>query len=48
MPNKCEELWAMLGAPGSVHDATLDTLESIDPAGWRVTKSTPLFPKRAE
>jgi methionyl-tRNA synthetase len=48
MPNKCEELWGMLGAPGSVHDATLDTLGSIDPAGWRVTKSTPLFPKRAE
>jgi len=45
MPGKCEELWSMLGAPGSVHDVRLDSIESIDPAGWSVTKSVPLFPR---
>jgi methionyl-tRNA synthetase len=45
MPNKCEELWRMLGAPGSVHDIRFETLSSIDPAGWRVSKGDPLFPK---
>jgi methionyl-tRNA synthetase len=45
MPNKCEELWKMLGAPGSVHDVRFETLSSIDPAGWRVAKGDPLFPK---
>ena len=45
MPNKCETLWSMLGAPGSVHDVTVDSLASLDPAGWKVSKSEPLFPK---
>ena len=45
MPNKCEVLWSMLGAPGSVHDVTIDSLASLDPAGWKVSKSEPLFPK---
>jgi methionyl-tRNA synthetase len=45
MPDKCAELWAMLGAPGAVADARFGTLDSLDPAGWRVSKSTPLFPK---
>jgi methionyl-tRNA synthetase len=45
MPSKCEELWSMLGAPGSVHDQRFDSLESINPAGWRVAKGQPLFPK---
>ncbi|HXV16617.1 MAG TPA: class I tRNA ligase family protein [Gemmatimonadaceae bacterium] len=45
MPAKCEELWQMLGASGSVSELTLETLKELDPAGWRVTKGTPLFPK---
>jgi methionyl-tRNA synthetase len=45
MPAKCEELWAMLGAPGSVHAVTLSGLGAIDSAGWRVRKGEPLFPK---
>jgi methionyl-tRNA synthetase len=45
MPAKCEELWQMLGAPGSVTELTLETLKELDPAGWRVTKGSPLFPK---
>ena len=45
MPAKCEELWQMLGAPGSVSELTLQTLKELDPAGWQVTKGSPLFPK---
>jgi methionyl-tRNA synthetase len=45
MPDKCGELWRMLGAPGKVEESRLDTLDSIDPAGWRVNKSHPLFPR---
>ena len=45
MPAKSEELWRMLGAPGSVHDQRFDSLMEISPAGWRVSKSTPMFPK---
>jgi hypothetical protein len=35
----------MLGAPGSVHDVRFDALELFDPAGWKVKKGEPLFPK---
>jgi len=45
MPGKCDELWRMLGAPGHVSDGTFDSLLSLDPAGWEVTKGEPLFPK---
>ena len=45
MPAKCAELWHMLGAPGAVDGVRLDQLDTIDPAGWRVTKGAPLFPK---
>ena len=47
-PTKAEELWSRLGGPGSVHDQRFDALESLDPAGWRVTKGAPLFPKEAK
>jgi methionyl-tRNA synthetase len=45
MPGKSEELWRQLGGPGSVHDQRFDQLEALDPAGWRVSKGEPLFPK---
>jgi methionyl-tRNA synthetase len=45
MPAKCEELWTSLGAPGSVHDVSFDALKTLEPAGWKVTKGSPLFPK---
>lgn len=45
MPGKCEDLWRTIGAPGSVHDFRFASLDSTDPAGWRVTKVDPLFPK---
>jgi methionyl-tRNA synthetase len=45
MPGKCDDLWRMLGAPSRLHDVTFDSLESLDPEGWKVTKGDPLFPK---
>jgi methionyl-tRNA synthetase len=45
MPKKADELWGQLGAPGSVHDQRFEAVRSLDPAGWRVTKGAPLFPK---
>ena len=47
IPEKSEELWRQLGAPGRVADQRFDGLASIDPAGWRVAKGAPLFPKEA-
>jgi methionyl-tRNA synthetase len=48
MPQKCEELWRQLGAPGSVHQQRFASLGQLDPTGWRVTKGTPLFPKDSD
>jgi methionyl-tRNA synthetase len=45
MPQKCQELWHQLGAPGSVLDQRADALTRYDVTGWRVTKGAPLFPK---
>ena len=45
MPGKCAELWRMLGAPGHLSDVTFDALGLLDPAGWKVSRSEPLFPK---
>lgn len=45
MPERAENLWQQLGAPGSVHAQTFDSVESLDPAGWRVAKGAPLFPR---
>ncbi len=45
MPERAENLWRQLGAPGSVHDQRFDKLDSLDPSGWKVNKGSPLFPK---
>lgn len=45
MPTKAEELWAQLGGAGQVAGVRLDRLAEVDPAGWRVTRAAPLFPK---
>ncbi len=45
MPQKCEELWRQLGAPGSVHEQRFAALPALDPTGWHVDKGSPLFPK---
>ena len=45
MPGKAEELWTQLGAPGRAADVRIDSVASLDPTGWRVTKGAALFPK---
>ncbi|HEY0971917.1 MAG TPA: methionine--tRNA ligase [Gemmatimonadales bacterium] len=45
MPDKAEELWDSLGAPGRAADVRLGALAEIDPTGWRVTKGAAMFPK---
>ena len=45
LPGKAEEIWNTLGGPGSVHDQRIAGLRALDPTGWRVRKSAPLFPK---
>lgn len=47
MPNKATELWRSLGAPGDLAAQRFDALPTLDCAGWRVTKGTPMFPKPA-
>ena len=45
MPNKAEELWKALGAPGSVGEMRFTGLDNLDPTDWKVEKGTSLFPK---
>ena len=45
VPNKAEELWRQLGAPGRVSDQRFDALAGLDATGWRVRKGPPLFPR---
>ena len=47
-PDKAEELWRRLGAPGSVHTQRFASLNEIDPTGWRVEKGPPLYPREAK
>jgi len=45
VPEKAEQLWRQLGAPGRVSDQTFASVADLDPTGWRVQKGAPLFPK---
>ncbi len=45
MPNKAEELWKSLGAPGSPGKMRFNRLDNLDPTGWKVNKGPSLFPK---
>jgi methionyl-tRNA synthetase len=45
MPAKAQELWETLGGPGDVAAQRLAALGRLDPAGWRVTKGSALFPR---
>ena len=47
MPLKAQELWSSLGAQGQVADVRFADAGRLDPAGWRVTKGPPLFPKES-
>jgi len=46
MPNKAEELWKALGAPGSVGKMRFSGLDKLNPTGWKVDKGPSLFPKK--
>jgi methionyl-tRNA synthetase len=46
MPRKAEELWQSLGAAEEIASMTFKRVDALDPAGWRVRKGSPLFPKR--
>jgi methionyl-tRNA synthetase len=46
MPNKSEELWKALGAPGSVSGMRFSGLDKLNPTGWKVQKGPSLFPKK--
>jgi methionyl-tRNA synthetase len=45
MPNKTQQVWAQLGAPGLVADQRFDALAALNVTGWRVQKGDPLFPR---
>lgn len=45
MPQKTAVLWKQLGAPGELKDRRFSTLDSLDVAGWRVSKGEGLFPR---
>lgn len=45
MPSKAQELWTVLGGPGSIGEQRLADLAALDPGGWRVMRSAPLFPR---
>jgi methionyl-tRNA synthetase len=45
VPEKAQELWSQLGAPGAVADQRYDALPNLDVTGWHVRKGEPLFPK---
>jgi methionyl-tRNA synthetase len=45
IPRKSQDLWHLLGAPGSVDEQRIDQTGSLDGAGWRVRRGGALFPK---
>jgi methionyl-tRNA synthetase len=45
MPQKAQELWQQLGAPGPVLAQRSEGVQSLDASGWHVSKGAPLFPK---
>jgi methionyl-tRNA synthetase len=45
MPQKAEELWRQLGAPGSAGATPFADADLLDAAGWRVAKGGGLFPR---
>ncbi|HET7585504.1 MAG TPA: methionine--tRNA ligase [Gemmatimonadaceae bacterium] len=45
MPERSQALWSQLGGAGSVEEQRLDGLATLDTAGWRVSRGSPLFPR---
>jgi methionyl-tRNA synthetase len=48
MPGKAGELWTSLGAPGTPDKTGFGALDRLDPSGWKITRTAPLFPKKEE
>jgi methionyl-tRNA synthetase len=48
IPGKSEELWKSLGAPGPVGRTRFSELDAVDPTGWKVARTAPLFPKKED
>ena len=46
MPAKAQELWEVVGGPGSVSAQRLEGLPRLDPTGWLVSKGPALFPRQ--
>jgi methionyl-tRNA synthetase len=47
MPDRAQELWRQLGAPGEVQAQRFASVANLDATGWRVAKGAALFPKGA-
>ena len=47
IPEKAEELWRQLGAPGRASEQRFADLPALDPTGWKVARGAPLFPKES-
>jgi len=45
IPVTAERLWCSLGGPGYLEAQRLVDVARLDPAGWRVTRIPPLFPR---
>jgi methionyl-tRNA synthetase len=45
MPERALVLWQTLGSGRRLEDLRWDDIHDLDPAGWRVEKPPPLFPK---
>ena len=45
IPVTAEQLWGSLGAPGCLEAQRLADVARLNPAGWRVTRVPPLFPR---
>ena len=45
LPGKSDEIWRALGGQGSVHDQRITDIATIDPTGWCVSGTAPVFPR---
>ncbi len=45
MPERTARLWQQLGAPANLSSFRFDMMDTLDVAGWRVSKGEPLFPR---
>jgi methionyl-tRNA synthetase len=45
IPEKTQNLWTSIGGPGRIDEQRWSTHPGLSVAGWRVSKSAPLFPK---